>query len=55
MTQKEISFLIINYPIYGKKYCCEKLNKQGHKIRWIGIELEEKWCNVAKERLSKIK
>ena len=34
--------------------CCEKLNKQGHKIRWIGIELESKWCDIAKERLGKI-
>jgi DNA modification methylase len=34
--------------------CCEKLNKQGHKIRWIGIELEQKWCDVATERLNKI-
>ena len=35
--------------------CCEKLNKQGHKIRWIGIELEQKWCDVAQERLNNIK
>lgn len=34
--------------------CCEKLNRQGHHIRWIGIELEEKWCEVAQERLKKI-
>lgn len=34
--------------------CCEKLNKQGHKIRWIGIELEERWCAVARERLNSI-
>ena len=34
--------------------CCEKLNKQGHKIRWIGIELEKKWCDVANDRLSRI-
>lgn len=34
--------------------CCEKLNMQGHNIKWIGIELEEKWCAVAKDRLSKI-
>ena len=49
---------VILDPFHGSGtlgVCCEKLNKQGHKIRWIGIELEEKWCNVAKERLSKIK
>lgn len=34
--------------------CCEKLNKQGHKIHWVGIELEEKWCEIAKERLNRI-
>ncbi|MDE7195359.1 MAG: site-specific DNA-methyltransferase, partial [Oscillospiraceae bacterium] len=34
--------------------CCEKLNKQGHKIRWVGIELEEKWCEIAIERLNRI-
>lgn len=47
---------VILDPFHGSGtlgVCCEKLNKQGHNIRWIGIELEEKWCNVAKERLSK--
>lgn len=34
--------------------CCEKLNKQGHHIEWLGIELEEKWCKIAKQRLSNI-
>lgn len=34
--------------------CCEKLNSQGHKIKWIGIEIEKKWCDVAKDRLNKI-
>ena len=34
--------------------CCEKLNKQGHKIKWIGIELEQKWCDVAEKRLENI-
>lgn len=34
--------------------CCEKLNKQGHHIKWIGIELEKRWCDVAEQRLSKI-
>ncbi len=31
--------------------CCEKLNKQGHNIKWLGIELESKWCDIANERL----
>lgn len=35
--------------------CCEKLNLEGHNITWIGIELEQKWCDVAKERLERIK
>lgn len=34
--------------------CCEKLNKSGSNILWTGIELEEKWCSIAKERLKKI-
>ena len=32
--------------------CCEKLNKQGHEISWLGIELEHKWCDIAAERLA---
>lgn len=34
--------------------CCEKLNKEGHKIIWTGIELERKWCDVAQMRLQNI-
>ena len=34
--------------------CCEKLNREGSNILWTGIELEEKWCSIAKERLEKI-
>lgn len=34
--------------------CCEKLNKEGHNISWIGIELEQQWVDVANERLSEI-
>lgn len=34
--------------------CCEKLNKQGHNIRWIGIELEQKWVDVCNNRLEKL-
>ena len=25
---------------------------QGHKIKWIGIELEQKWCDVANKRIN---
>lgn len=32
--------------------CCEKLNKQGHSISWTGIELEKRWCDVARKRLA---
>lgn len=32
--------------------CCEKLNKLGHSIRWMGIELEKKWCEIAEQRLN---
>lgn len=35
--------------------CCEKLNKQGHKIRWIGIELEQKWCDICNQRIHDIR
>jgi DNA modification methylase len=34
--------------------CCEKLNAQGHKIKWIGIELEKKWCDIAIGRINQI-
>lgn len=48
---------VILDPFHGSGtlgVCCEKLNRQGHNIRWIGIELEKKWCDIANERLSKI-
>lgn len=35
--------------------CCEKLNLEGHKIKWIGIELEQKWVDISFRRLEKIK
>lgn len=35
--------------------CCEKLNREGHNIKWIGIELEEKWSNICNERLKKVR
>jgi len=31
--------------------CCEKLNSEGHKIKWIGIELEKKWVDIGKYRI----
>lgn len=34
--------------------CCEKMNSKGNEIEWTGIELEEKWCKVAEERLNSI-
>lgn len=35
--------------------CCEMLNKTGQKIKWTGIELEEKWCQVSIDRLNNCK
>lgn len=35
--------------------CCEKLNRDGHKIKWIGIELEKHWCDIAEKRLNALK
>ena len=35
--------------------CCEKLNKDGHHIKWLGIELEKRWCDIAQQRLDSIK
>lgn len=34
--------------------CCEKLNADGHAIRWISSEIEEHWCDVAQKRLDRI-
>lgn len=34
--------------------CCEKLNKEGNNIKWIGIELEQRWCDIANSRLDSI-
>jgi len=34
--------------------CCEMLNREGHQISWVGIELEERWCGIAQERLNKL-
>ena len=35
--------------------CCEKLNNEGHSIKWLGIELEEKWHEIAEERIQAVK
>lgn len=35
--------------------CSEMLNREGHRISWVGIELEERWCDVAQERLDSVK
>ena len=48
--------LIID-PFHGSGtlgVCCEMLNKQGHKIQWIGIEKEQKWCDIATKRLESV-
>lgn len=44
-------------PFFGSGtlgVCCEKLNKQGNKIKWTGIEIEKHWCDVAKKRIQEI-
>lgn len=44
-------------PFFGSGtlgVCCEKLNHQGHNIRWTGIEIEKKWCDIAHDRLKEI-
>jgi DNA modification methylase len=48
---------IILDPFHGSGtlgVCCERLNKQGHRIKWIGIEIEKKWCDIAEDRLLKL-
>lgn len=34
--------------------CCELLNMQGNNIKWTGIEIEQKWCKIAQDRLKRI-
>lgn len=34
--------------------CCEKMNLTGHKIKWLGIELEKKWNDIAQKRIDSI-
>jgi len=31
--------------------CCEKLNKDGGKIKWVGIEKQAEWVEVANQRI----
>jgi site-specific DNA-methyltransferase (adenine-specific) len=32
--------------------CCEILNREGHRIEWVGMELEQKWVDIANERVA---
>jgi site-specific DNA-methyltransferase (adenine-specific) len=34
--------------------CCEKLNAQGHRIQWLGVELEQNWVDVSAKRLTAV-
>lgn len=34
--------------------CCERLNKLGHHIQWVTVELEQKWVDVTNQRLAKV-
>lgn len=34
--------------------CCEILNKKGHNIKWIGLEIEENWVNVSNNRIKNL-
>lgn len=45
-------------PFFGSGtlgVCCELLNKEGHNIRWLGFELEQKWVNIAEDRINKVR
>lgn len=34
--------------------CCEKLNRNlGHQIKWIGLELEQEWIDLANDRIDR--
>ncbi len=44
-------------PFFGSGtlgVCCERLNKEGHSIKWTGIEIEKKWCEIAKKRVEQV-
>ncbi|MFR1820379.1 MAG: DNA-methyltransferase [Lactococcus petauri] len=48
---------VILDPFHGSGtlgVCCERLNKLGHSIKWIGIELEEKWVEITNERIKEL-
>lgn len=48
---------LIMDPFHGSGtlgVCCEKLNREGHNIRWIGIELEKRWCDIANKRIREL-
>lgn len=34
---------------------CEILNREGHNISWVGIELEQRWVRTAQKRIDKAK
>jgi DNA modification methylase len=55
-SDNKLQGLILD-PFHGSGtlgVCCEKLNREGHQISWVGIELEEQWCKTAQARLSKL-
>lgn len=35
--------------------CCESLNLQGHRIKWIGIELEKRWIDEGDRRVAEVR
>lgn len=53
MTEGKYSGNILD-PFHGSGtlgVCCEKLNRLGHHIVWTGIEIEDKWCQIAQQRI----
>lgn len=34
--------------------CCSRLNSRGHNIKWTGIEIEKKWCDIAEKRIKNL-
>jgi len=35
--------------------CCELLNSEGHRIKWLSAELEPRWVEVSKQRMAREK
>jgi len=35
--------------------CCEVLNREGHSISWVGIEIEKTWCDIADLRIGEMR